>query len=337
MTDPNSIRSQTIGRRDFLKIVAAGGLAVGLGAAFSRRWLEAEPISNVQETRLLMGTVINLTVMTGDLKKGQAAVRATFAEMERLIKILDHRQQTSALGQLNAQGALREAPVELLEVVGKALEIGKLTEGAFDITVKPVLDAYAAGRRITSELRRLVDFRQVSIVDNQVKLGQIGMAITLDGLAKGRVVDGGVAVLRQMGFENILVEAGGDLAAQGNRCDGTPWEIGILSPRKDRQNGTIATIPVESQAVATSGDYMNSFSTDFSLHHILDPNSLISPAEMASATVIAPTAMEADALSTALMVLGKHNGLALIARLSQVDAMLVGKDLKIYRSPGFPS
>jgi thiamine biosynthesis lipoprotein len=256
--------------------------------------------------------------------------------MELLIKILDHRRQTSALGRLNAQGALRDAPIELLEVVEKALEFGELTEGAFDITVKPVLDAYASGRSVTSDLRRLVDFRQVAILGSQIRLGQPGMSITLDGLAKGRVVDGGIAVLRHIGFENILVEAGGDLVAQGARGDGRPWEIGILSPREDRQPGTIATIPVNRQAVATSGDYMNSFTTDFSLHHILDPHTLNSPVELASTTVIASTAMEADALSTALMVLGARDGLALTERLSQVEAMLVGKDLKVYRSTGFP-
>jgi thiamine biosynthesis lipoprotein len=89
--------------------------------------------------------------------------------------------------------------------------------------------------------------------------------------------------------------------------------------------------------MATSGDYMNSFTTDFRLHHILDPHTLESPAELASATVIAPTAMEADALSTALMVLGSRRGLALVEPLSQVEALLVGKNLKIYRSIGFPN
>ncbi len=337
MADPNLLEHQTISRRGFLKIVAACGLSVGLGASLSRHWLIINSGVTVQETRLLMGTIINLTIFADDLEAGQAAIQATFTEMERLIQILDHRRQTSALGQLNQQGLLMDAPPELVEVLHKALEIGELTGGAFDVTIKPILDAYSSGNSVTRQLRRLVDFRQIAIMDKQVRMGQIGMAISLDGLAKGRIVDGGVAVLRRLGFENILVEAGGDLVAQGSRFDGKPWEIGILSPRTDRQPGTISTVPVRDLAVATSGDYLNSFTSDFSLNHIIDPRTLKSPAELASATVIAPTAMDADALSTALMVLGPSNGLSLVDRLSKVEALLISKEMDIYRSTGFPA
>lgn len=337
MADPNLLEHQTISRRGFLKIVAACGLSVGLGASLSRHWLIINSGVTVQETRLLMGTIINLTIFADDLEAGQAAIQATFTEMERLIQILDHRRQTSALGQLNQQGLLMDAPPELVEVLHKALEIGELTGGAFDVTIKPILDAYSSGNSVTRQLRRLVDFRQIAIMDRQVRMGQIGMAISLDGLAKGRIVDGGVAVLRRLGFENILVEAGGDLVAQGSRFDGKPWEIGILSPRTDCQPGTISTVPVRDLAVATSGDYLNSFTSDFSLNHIIDPRTLKSPAELASATVIAPTAMDADALSTALMVLGPSNGLSLVDRLSKVEALLISKEMDIYRSTGFPA
>jgi FAD:protein FMN transferase len=97
---------------------------------------------------------------------------------------------------------------------------------AFDISVKPMLDAYRAG--------------------------QPGMALTLDGIAKGRVVDGAVALLQRQGFDNILVEAGGDLMALGGRVDGTPWRVGIHHPR--RLEGTVlGRLPVSQQAVATSG------------------------------------------------------------------------------------
>ncbi|HEX9030031.1 MAG TPA: FAD:protein FMN transferase [Anaerolineales bacterium] len=336
MTDPNSSNTRRLNRRGFLKIVAAAGLTVGLGAAAGRHWLEAQAASTVQETRLLMGTVINLTVFAEDPQKGQAAVQATFEEMGRLVQILDHRSPAAALGQLNRQGFMEHAPAELVEVVKKALEIGTLTDGAFDVTVKPVLDAYAAGLSVTSQLHRLVDYRQVLVQEDDIRLGRPGMAITLDGLAKGRVVDGGVAVLRRLGFENVLVEAGGDLLAQGTRRDGAAWEVGIVSPRSKILPGTIATIPVERQAVATSGDYLNSFTADFSLNHIIDPRSLSSPRELASATVIAPTVMEADALSTALMVLGSQAALALVDRLPQIEAMLVDKEMKVYRSVGFP-
>ncbi len=342
MVSSSPMNSKPLNRRGFLKMIAAGSLAAGLGAAGFRHWLEAGPAARLQETRLLMGTVVNLTVISEDPEAGAAAIRATFSEMERLIEIFDHRRRTSALGVLNRQGSLQDAPGELVEVVTKGLEMGELTAGAFDITVKPVLDAYSAGKGAPASLRDLVDYRQVSISGSRIALGRAGMEITLDSLAKGRVVDGGAAVLRRMGFENILVEAGGDLATGGVPTlpsapgDRSPWEVGILSPREAVRSGTIARVSLAGQALATSGDYQNSFTDDFSLHHILDPRTLKSPEELASATAIAPTAMEADAWSTALMVLGSRAGLALVESQPQIEALLLGKDLKQVHSPGFP-
>jgi thiamine biosynthesis lipoprotein len=322
-------------RRRFLKIVAASGLAVGLGSALGRRWLASEEAAAVKETRLLMGTVLNLAVVTPDRAAGQAAVTATLDEMGRWVSVLDHRQPASALGKLNADRRLPEAPAELLEVLAAALDLSALTAGAFDVTIKPVLDAYRAGQMSVEHLRRLVDFRQVAVEGRGIRLLRPGMALTLDGLAKGRVVDAGVGVLRAHGFANVLVEAGGDLLAQGVRADGGTWEVGVQSPRGAAR--PLAAVPVQQQAMATSGDYQNSFTADYNLHHILDPRTLRSPTELAGATALAPTAMQADALSTALMVLGPAEGLALVEKLPGAAALLVGKDLRLHRSADFPA
>ncbi|MEP7355616.1 MAG: FAD:protein FMN transferase [Anaerolineales bacterium] len=320
-------------RRGFLKIVALSGLALGLGATVTRQRLAAADVPVSQATRLLMGTVVNLTVAGPTTAAAQAAVAATLAEMERLIGVLDHRRPASALGQLNATGAVDDAPPELIEVVAQALEMGALTGGAFDITIKPVLDAYRAGQREVEALRPLVDYRQVALAGRQLRLRRPGMALTLDGLAKGRVVDGGVGVLRALGYADVLVEAGGDLLAHGQRRYGQPWRVGVQSPRSAQ---TLLTVPVTQAALATSGDYQNSFTADFSLHHIIDPRTLRSPLAVAGATALAPTAMLADAFSTALMVLGVTDGLALVEQQPGVEALLIGKDLQVHLTAGFP-
>jgi FAD:protein FMN transferase len=147
------------------------------------------------------------------------------------------------------------------------------------------------------------------------------------------VVDGGVSKLRQMGFETVLVEAGGDMMAKGIP-NGETWKIGITHPRARTE--LIARVSIHDQAVATSGDYMNYFSPDYITHHIVDPCTGKSPSHLASATVIAPSAAEADALSTTMMVLGVQDGLAMIEQIPNAAAMLVAKDLKIYRSNRFP-
>jgi thiamine biosynthesis lipoprotein len=320
-------------RRGFLKIVALGGLAVGLGAAATRQSQTAARGPVRAATRLMMGTVVNLTVAGPTAALAEAAVTATLAEMERWVALLDHRRAASALGQLNATGAVDDAPPELVEVVAQALEISALTHGAFDITVKPVLDAYRAGLTEVEALRPLVDYRQVTLAGRQLRLQRTGMALTLDGLAKGRVVDAGVAELRARGYANVLVEAGGDLLAQGQRAAGQPWQVGVQSPRGQQ---ALLRVPLAQAALATSGDYQNSFTADYSLNHIIDPRTLRSPLEVAGATALAPSAMLADAFSTALMVLGLTDGLALAEQLPGVEALLIGKDLSVQYTSAFP-
>jgi thiamine biosynthesis lipoprotein len=320
-------------RRQFLQITAVAGafaLVGGLGA-LSR--LPAAATTH-HAARTLMGTQINLTVVAPDRQQAAAAIATTFGAMERLIAYFDHRQLASPLAVLNRTGDLPVAPPELLDLLQRAIAFGELTAGAFDVTMKPLLDARQAGGGDSAALRALVDFRQIDIVDQRVRLRIPGAAVTLDGIAKGRVIDGGVAALQQLGFDQILVEAGGDLRALGARADGTPWRVGLVHPRHVAQGAILSVLPIGTQAVATSGDYMNSFTTDFSEHHIIDPRSGRSPVELASATVLAATALDADALGTAFMVMGSRAGLALAEALPNVEAVLVTKTLRVLKSSG---
>lgn len=318
-------------RRGFLKIVALGGLAAGLGAAALRRW-EA---TTARVSRVLMGTIVNLAVVSDDRGHAEAAVTAALEAMTRLMAFFDHRRPETALGRLNADGDLADPPAELTALLTYALDLSARTQGAFDVSVKPVLDAYSAGRFEVEALRETVGYRQIEVDARRIRLHRPGMALTLDGLAKGRVVDGAVEALRAIGFERVFVEAGGDLLASGPGPDNTPWQVGVRNPRGSGAE-LAARFPVQSGAVATSGDYLNAFTADRSLHHIIDPRTLRSPLELASATALAATAMEADALSTALLVLGPVAGPALVQSLPGVEALLITKDNQRFASPGFP-
>lgn len=310
-----------ISRRRFLQITAAAGTLLVGGRLAARR--EAHTI---RETRTLMGTVINLAVVTPDARAGRDAVARTFAEMARLIALFDYRQPQTPLARLNATGRLAAPPGELVELLTLAQRYGELTGGAFDVTVKPLLD----GRDAT------VDYRQLRIGESEIRLLQPGMAVTLDGIAKGRVVDGAVTVLNSLGFGSVLVEAGGDLFGGGARADGSPWHVGVTHPRV--VNGPmVATFAISARAVATSGDYQHYFSPDFSMHHIFDPHSGRSPVELASATVLAPSATDADALSTACLVLGRDAGLALLERLPNVAGLFVTKAMERVATTNFPT
>ena len=313
-----------ISRRRFLQITAAAGALLVGGRLLSRH-----PLHTSRETRTLMGTVINLALVTPDREAGQEAVERTFAEMARLILLFDHRRPEAALARLNETGRLASPALELLELLellSLAVHYGELTGGAFDVTIKPRLDGNPAH----------VDYRQLAISPWEIRLDKPGMAVTLDGIAKGRVVDGAVASLAACGFDNVLVEAGGDLFGGGARADGSPWRVGVAHPRAG--NGALlATFAIGARAMATSGDYQQVFTPDFSQHHIVDPRTGRSPAELASATVLAPSATDADALSTACLVLGKDAGLALLEQLPHVAGLLVTKEMARFATRDFPS
>lgn len=324
----------SLSRRRFLQITAATAAVSGLYLA-GRRLPFGPRVTTVSQTRLLMGTVVNLALISADIMAANRVVDSVFTEMERLIGLFDHRRPQSPLARLNQSGMLAAPPVELVEIVMQAQQYSRLTGGAFDISVKPLLDAYRAGQPDAAAQRQLVDYRQIEVDHQRISLGRPGMALTLDGIAKGRVVDGAVALLQTHGFHNILVEAGGDLMAWGTRADGAPWRVGIHHPR--RLDGNILRrLPVSRQAVATSGDYQHSFSHDYSRHHIIDPRSGLSPAELASVTIVAPSATDADALSTAVMVLGSDAGLALATRLPHVEALVITKEMAVRQTASFP-
>jgi thiamine biosynthesis lipoprotein len=334
----NQEHNKRLSRRDFIKITAVAG-SVLVGGKLLTDLTRGELVT-VQESRTLMGTVINLTVVTDNNIAGKAAVEATFAELERQVSIFNHRISDSPLAVLNRTGRVSNPPQDLVEVLHQAMAISEMSEGAFDVTVKPILDLYLNAQpdlpsteQVVSTLN-LVDFSQLSVSNKEIVFRKPSMEITLDGIAKGYIVDRGTAVLKGLGFENVYVEAGGDLIASGLKDGDLPWKIGIQSPRESKP-GLLNQINVSDQAVATSGDYFQHFSEDLRHHHIIDPRIGYSAPELASVTIISDNVMLSDALATSVMVMGVDNGLQLIESLEAVEAFMVTKDLEVVATSGF--
>jgi thiamine biosynthesis lipoprotein len=289
-----------------------------------------------------MGTQVNLTVLGDDPDAAADAADATLQRMSELEGLLSRYRPDSDVSQLNSTGRIEGASDALLEVLELAERISRLGDGAFDITIQPVLDLYRshlrerrgmpAGEAVESALAS-VDHRGVRIEDGTVTLGRSGMSITLDGIGKGYIVDHGVAVLHERGFANVFVEAGGDLVAAGDKGSGTPWRIGIRSPRPGL--ALQARFDARNSSAATSGDYMQPFTPDYSQHHIVDPRTGYSPPELASSTVVAPDAATADALATLTLVLGPRKGRELLEDLPGCEGYFVSKDLDVTRTSGF--
>jgi thiamine biosynthesis lipoprotein len=325
-----------ISRRNFLKIIAVGAMA----GATAKLGLDALSVpERVSATRLLMGTVVNLTIVSDDRVAAQSAIETTLARMSELESVLSRFQPESQLSQLNRSGHLDDTSPALLGLITQAQTLSNLSGGAFDITVKPLVDLYQRHQAENGELPpaaeieaalALVDYRQIQVDGAQIAFAQPRMSITLDGIAKGYIVDEGVSVLKALGFDNVLVEAGGDLLASGQKSAEEAWQIGVQSPRK-AQSGLLEKLAVKDKAVATSGDYMQAFSADMRQHHIIDPRTGYSAPELAGATIMAPSAMLADGLATAVMVLGSQDGLALVEKLSGCSAYLADKNLKVFK------
>lgn len=159
------------------------------------------------------------------------------------------------------------------------------------------------------------------------------MSITLNGIAQGYAADAAMRVMRAHGVRHALIDAG-ELGALGRSRGRAPWSAGIQHPRVADAFAALARL--EDRCLATSGDYETAFSADYSRHHIVDPRSGRSPGELASVSVAAPTAMLADALSTAVFVLGTERGLALLREHPGSDALLITKSGRHLATAGFP-
>ena len=332
--------TMTITRRQFLSIIASAGLLLAGGIGIASRNKDRS-LESYKETRLLMGSLANLTVISDDAQHAHVAITAAFDRMQALEDIFSRFREHSQLSRLNATGFLTDPDPALVEVLSRAVTYGKLTDGAFDVTIEPVHSLYRDHARnntlpavadVEVALRH-VDFLDIEITSGCVGFKQAGMAVTLDGIAKGYIIDQGAAALRDFGFDNVLVELGGDMNALGHPA-ARPWQIEIQQPVGTQTQPLGAML--DSTALATSGDYRYSFTADHRLHHILDPLNGISPLELTSASVIASTACDADALATSLMVMGSQRGLALVKRLAGIEALLITKSGELHKTDGFP-
>jgi len=320
-----------ITRRDALRILACAGAGTLLAWRIGGR----ESPRPERRTAMLLGTTVSLTVLGRDREEAAAAADATLRRMAACERVLTRHSPDGDVARLNRTGRLARPAPELLAVLGLAQRLHSWGEGAFDVTVLPALLAERAGGG--PEASGAVDQRRLRVSPGEIVLDGPGMGVTLDGIGKGHVIDEGVAELRARGFSDVLVEAGGDLLAAGRRAPDRRWTIGVRHPRR---RALLRRIRVEETAVATSGDTFQAFTPDFSRHHILDPRTGRSAPELASATVLAPTAALADGLATLAMVLGSRRTIALledVPRLAGCEALVVDKDGRVVETSGFPA
>jgi thiamine biosynthesis lipoprotein len=321
-------------RRTFI-VSAVGAMAGVAGSVLPRD----TPLH--RGAALAFGTTISISVVHPDEQLAARAIADGLQAAQQVDRLMSIYHPDSQVYQLNRDGVLAQPDPRLLEVLAQAAELSRMTAGAFDVTVQPLWRLYSeavARGQLPDDVERrraqmLVDWRELAVGKEQISLRRAGMSLTLNGLAQGYAADLALAAVRAHGIRDALLDTG-EFVARGQKPGRRPWILGVRDPRD--AGALAATLYVQGCSVATSGDYECSFTPDYRHHHIFDPSKGESPDELASVTVLAPTSLLADGLSTAFMVMGWERASALAAQLQAVDLMAIDKQGRERRSAGFP-
>lgn len=268
-------------RRRVLRLIGLSGLAAVLPPGAS------EPAPATRWRGVALGAPARIELSGVEPRRARGLIAACLEEVSRLEAIFSLYDPDSALSRLNREGVLRRPPAELLEVLGLACRLAQLSEGAFDPTVQPLWRAVArgAGREERRAARGLVGWQKLEASTEAIVSHRPGMAVTLDGIAQGYLTDRVAELLRSHGVERVLVDLG-ELRALGPHPERRPWWIGRDGSPLALAEGAVST----SRAIVDGRP------------RILDARTGETPAETAPVTVLAPEALIADGLSTALAV-----------------------------------
>ncbi len=306
----------------------------GASPALSSEWV-------VRDAKI-MGTTIHTEVWHEDMVIAEKAADMVLQAMEEVNQSMSPYIESSELSLVNHQAALKVLPIssELYSVIDQSLIYSSKTSGAFDITFASVGYLYDYRESVRPNKAQLeeqlagVNFKHIILnaASQTIHFKQEGVRIDLGGIAKGYAVDLAVERAQQFGVEHISVTAGGDTRILGDRL-GRPWIIGIRHPM-DKEK-VIAKIPLVDEALSTSGDYERYFDEDgVRYHHIIDPETGDSARSVRSVTILGPRAIDTDALSTSVFVMGPVKGLELLESLQGIEGIIVDKEGNLLFSSG---
>lgn len=316
----------------------------------------------VKDSFSAMGTVVDVELWMEDRQQVAPTLQQIRLEIQRLEALLSPYIETSDISRVNAFAYKQPVAVaaETYKLIQRSLYFSRLSAGAFDISFASVGQHYDYRKRekpakeLIEQQQALMDFNKLSLSQSveegttryYVAFEQANMSIDLGGIAKGYTVDRVLAQLRSAGVVSAAISIGGDSGFLGDRgpvpestqLDSTnriPWMVGIKHPRGEA-NQYALRMPLVDIAFSTSGDYERFFvdSNGERVHHILDPSTGRSASKLVSVSVLGPSSMDCDALSTTLFVLGVEKGIELIETLAGYDAVLIDTVGKVHYSNG---
>ncbi len=315
----------------------------------------SSPLQQFKETRMQMGTLVSITVFERKKDTAEKAIDLAFNRIAEIENLMSNYKEDSELSMINRKASAEFVPLtqDTFTVIKKAIEFSRLSRGAFDITCGPLCklwkDAGKSGRLPTNEelekILNVVGYNKINLnVEKQALSFQStsggGMELDVGGIAKGYAVDEAIRVLKGHGIESALVEAGGDLYAMGTKPGGKHWLVGIQDPlHPDNAETFLGKLKIKDCAVATSGDYQRFVVINGKKYsHIVNPLTGWPVKNVPSVTVIASDATTADALATALSVMGAKEGIELAQSIPGVEALIISlsnNQLQYTRTPNF--
>jgi thiamine biosynthesis lipoprotein len=298
------------------------------------------PIGINSGYRMVMGTFARVVVVAANRDIANKCIEAAFAEIYKVDELMSSYKSDSQISIVNREGFNRTVEVSdsVYEVLQRSIEFSKLTNGAFDITVGPLVDLFHSSEKTEvapseeeiAQAKAKVGFEKLILDDSNktVRFTVEGMRLDLGGIAKGYAVDKAIEAAKKAGAVGAMVDIGGDIRCFGTAPKGKEnWLIGLQNPSTisdTDEDNILLELKLTDQAVATSGDYQQFvLIKDKRYSHIINRQTGTSSEGLSSVTIIADNATDADALATAVSVMGMDTGLALIEKLPNTEAILI--------------
>ena len=297
----------------------------------------------VQRKFQKMGSSFEITLVHENPIRAEKLIDESIAEIDRIERLISSWDQDSQTSLVNKMAGSRAQVVskELFDLIKRANAIGRLTDGAFDISYASVDKLWSfTGEEMQSPSAAVIKtsvakigFQKIVLDEEKqtVFLPEKGMKIGFGAIGKGYAADRVKAMLQQKGVKAGIVNASGDMSAWGTQPDGTPWQVGLVNPLN--KNKVFSWFPLNDTAVVTSGDYERYLLMNGKRYgHIINPKTGYPSQGVVSCTVFAPKAELADALATALFVMGTETGINFIDQLPSVEALMINDSGNIITS-----
>ena len=303
--------------------------------------------------RMVMGTFARAVVIAKDLDAAGKCIESGFTQINKVDDLMSDYKSDSEISSVNRDGFKKAVQLSqsTYEVLQKSIEFSELTDGAFDVTVGPLVELFRKAKRKQvlpgpdeiADAKSKVGFEKLKLDDRNrtVQFTVEGMQLDVGGIAKGYAVDKAVETMQTHGAIGGMVDLGGDI-----RCFGAPfkgrdhWVIGLQNPNMVKDSAgreVLLKLKITNGAIATSGDYQQFIIIEGKRRsHIIDRKTGTSTEGLSSVTIVADNATNADALATAVSVMGYEKGLELIENIPGTEAILITSqpEFKLIKTSG---